>query len=140
MDTNIPGSSSADQVSEENALDQMYAEALKAFQTSDLEGVLNHWAEDGAYMWPAVPPAVGKEAIRAVYVEFFEKWEANEIYRPEPPRISGDLAYRRFSTDLTLTPKAGGESNHMRLNGVHVYSKQADGSWKFSVVIAIDAP
>jgi ketosteroid isomerase-like protein len=125
---------------EAQAIDRMYAEALRSFQIGDLDGVLSHWDEGGAYLWPAVPPAIGKNAIRSAYQGFFAEWTAAEIYRPEKVEVSGDLAYRRFSTDLVLTPKAGGPPKKLKLNGVHVYGRHADGSWKFKVVIAIDAP
>jgi ketosteroid isomerase-like protein len=128
----------ADQ-SDAKAIDAMYAEALQSFQRGDLDGVLSHWTVEGAYLWPAVPPAIGKNAIRAAYQGFFATWTAKEIYRPEPVEVSENLAYRRFSTDLTLTPKAGGTPTEMRLNGVHVYGRDSTGAWKFKVVIAINA-
>ena len=43
------------------AIDAMYASALRSFQAGDLEAVLDHWEETGAYIWPAVPPSIGEE-------------------------------------------------------------------------------
>jgi ketosteroid isomerase-like protein len=121
-------------------IDAMYADALRHFEAGDLEGVLAHWEDDGAYLWPAVPPAIGKSAIRTAYQGFFSAWSAKEIYEPHEIDISGDIAYRRFSTDLTLTPKAGGESSRLKLNGIHIYERRDGGPWKFKVVIAINVP
>src|SRR6266700_1088113 len=89
-------------------IDDMYAEALIAFQKGDLNGVLNHWNEEGVYLWPAIPPAIGKESIRTAYQKFFDEWSAEETYHKYEIEVSGKLAYRRFSTELKLTPKAGG--------------------------------
>lgn len=120
---------------EAKAIDAMYAEALKAFEAGDIPGVLDHWSADGEYMWPAIDPAIGKAAIQKAYEGFFANWTANEKYSPEPISISGDLAQRRFGTELSLTPKVGGSPKRMRLNGIHVYRKES-GKWMFKVVIA----
>jgi uncharacterized protein (TIGR02246 family) len=122
------------------AIDAMYAEALQSFQQGDLDAVLTHWEDDGVYLWPAVPPAIGKPAIKAAYAGFFAAWTAKEIYQPHEIEVSGNLGYRRFSTDLTLTPKAGGQPTQMKLNGVHVYRRRPRGPWRFKIVIAINAP
>jgi uncharacterized protein (TIGR02246 family) len=124
---------------EAEAIKQMYDEALVAFRKGDLEAVLGHWEDDGAYLWPAVPPSIGKAAIRASYEAFFAQWTAEEIFHRYEIEISGDLAYSRFGTNLTLTPKNGGEPNHMTLEGIHVLHKRPSG-WKFKVVIAINVP
>lgn len=121
-------------------IDAMYAEALRSFETDDLDALLNHWEDDGVYLWPAVPPAMGKQAIRAAYEGFFSNWTAKEIYKKHEIEVSGDLAYRRFSTDLTLTPKSAGPPTQLRLNGIHIYRRQPDGNWRFKVVIAINEP
>ncbi len=120
------------------AIDAMYAEALRSFESADLDAVLGHWEDDGVYLWPAVPAAIGKPAIRAAYEGFFKAWTAKEIYQPHEIEVSGNLGYRRFFTDLTLTPRAGGVATRMKLNGIHVY-KRTRGHWRFKVVIAINA-
>lgn len=121
------------------AIESMYQEALTAFRAGDLETVLDHWVDDGVYLWPAVPPALGKAAIRSAYEGFFAEWTAEETFYRHGTEVSGDLAYSRFSTDLVLTPKPGGEPNRMNLHGIHVYRRTPDG-WRFKVVIAIDVP
>ena len=71
------------------AIDAMYASALRSFQAGDLEAVLDHWEETGAYIWPAVPPSIGKEAIRAAYEGFFTTWTAQETYQPTRSQYRG---------------------------------------------------
>jgi len=117
----------------------MYDDALAAFRRGDLQAVLEHWEDDGAYLWPAVPPAIGKSEIRAVYETFFSQWRADEIFHRHDLIISGGLAYSRFGTELTLSPKTGGQPTKMTLQGTHVYLREPSG-WKFKVVIAINVP
>ena len=46
--------------------------------------------------------------------------------------VSGDLAVHRFTGELTLTPKAGGDAVTEAIKGLHVLRKQADGTWKIT--------
>jgi uncharacterized protein (TIGR02246 family) len=122
---------------DEAALIAMYDEALDAFRKGDLETVLDHWEDDGAYLWPAVPPAIGKQEIRAAYQGFFRSWTAEEVFYRHELSVSGDLGFCRFGTELTLHPKAGGVPTHMTLQGTHIYRRSSNG-WRFKVVIAIE--
>jgi uncharacterized protein (TIGR02246 family) len=127
------------QSADEHAIVQMYETALEAFRREDLEGVLEHWAEDGAYLWPAVSPAIGKVEIRSAYIQFFTAWTAEERFMRHDLTVSGDLAYSRFGTELKLTPKAGGNASLMTLQGTHVYIR-VDGHWRFKAVTAVAVP
>jgi ketosteroid isomerase-like protein len=117
----------------------MYDDALHSFAKGDLEAVLQHWEDDGAYLWPAVPPAIGKQEIRAAYEGFFQNWRAEEIFHRHELTVSGDMGFCRFGTELTLYPKSGGPPANMTLQGIHIYKKRGDG-WRFKCVIAIDIP
>lgn len=130
---------SSGESSDETAIKRMYDEALAAFKKGDLATVLSHWEDDGAYLWPAVPPAIGKAEIRDAYESFFSRWTADETFYRHELIVSGDLAYSRFGTELTLRDKLTGNSSSMTLQGVHVYRRRANG-WKFQAVIAINVP
>jgi ketosteroid isomerase-like protein len=121
------------------ALIDMYDEALDAFRKGDLESVLDHWEDDGAYLWPAVPPAIGKQEIRATYHEFFQHWTAEETFYRHELSVSGDLAFCRFGTELTLHPKSGGPTTRMTLQGTHIYRRSLK-RWRCKIVIAINVP
>jgi uncharacterized protein (TIGR02246 family) len=118
---------------------EMYDTALEAFRRGDLEAVLSHWEDDGAYLWPAVPPAIGKNEIRSAYRDFFANWTAEEKFYRHELLISEELAYSRFGTQLTLTPKHGGPQVRMVLQGAHVL-RRTNGVWRFKMVIAVNVP
>ena len=44
----------------------------------------------------------------------------------------GDVAIERYSGLFTVTPKAGGDAVAENIKGIHVYRRQADGSWKMT--------
>jgi ketosteroid isomerase-like protein len=135
----VGGQSALSEEDDSRAIRRMYEEALAAFKRKDLNAVLDHWEEDGAYLWPAVAPAIGKEEIRAAYEAFFAQWTADEIFYRHDLGISGNLAYSRFGTELTLFPNGGGPPTRMTLQGTHVYCRRPSG-WKFKIVIAINVP
>jgi uncharacterized protein (TIGR02246 family) len=118
---------------------EMYDTALNAFRRGDLEGVLSHWEDDGVYLWPAVPPAIGKNEIRSAYRDFFANWTAEEKFYRHELLISEELAYSRFGTQLTLTPKHGGPQGRMVLQGAHIL-RRTSGPWRFKMVIAVNVP
>jgi uncharacterized protein (TIGR02246 family) len=122
------------------AINAMYAKAVQAFEKGDLDTVLSYWEDDGVYLWPAIAPAIGKAAIKKAYKEFFDTWTATEIYHPHEIEVSGNLGYRHFSTEVTLTPKSGGPPTHMKLSGVHIFRRGPQGSWRFKIVIDINVP
>jgi ketosteroid isomerase-like protein len=43
--------------------------------------------------------------------------------------VAGDWAIQRYAYQLTLTPKAGGQSMEERGKGIHIFRRQPDGSW-----------
>ena len=46
--------------------------------------------------------------------------------------VAGDWAFEHFSGNLTTTLKAGGEPIVETLKGIHIYQRQADGSWRIA--------
>ena len=86
---------------------------------------------DGAVrMDPNVPPAVGKDAIRAL---FLEDWRLNEIVvanTVSDVRVAGELAVSRGTFAATITPRDGGDPIEDRGKWSATYERQADGSWK----------
>jgi len=53
-------------------------------------------------------------------------------FKDEEILVSGDLALQRYTYELTVTPKAGGDPVELSGYGFHVFERQRDGSWKLS--------
>ena len=47
-------------------------------------------------------------------------------------QMLGDVGIVTFEGELTATPKKGGKATTHTIKGVHIFKKQADGSWKIS--------
>ena len=71
---------------------QLTQEWVKAFHEGNAEAVSATYARDGVYIsWAGPFPAVGREAIRALYVGFFRAFPTRFIVlRDETRRVYGD--------------------------------------------------
>ncbi len=97
----------------------------------DVEKTVNYWTED-AVMYDANRPTLrGKTAIRKMVEEslkipgFKISWEPKEAVISK----SGDMGYLHEESIITLSDSTG-KPVTMRFNGVTIWEKQTDGSWK----------
>ncbi len=129
----------------EKAIDTK-AEGEKLMQTSrewsklaaagDLEKTVSYWTED-AIMYDAHRPTMkGKAAIRKMVEEslkipgFKISWEPKEAVISK----SGDMGYLHEESVINITDSTG-KPVTMRFNGISIWKKQGDGTWKNAVEI-----
>jgi ketosteroid isomerase-like protein len=93
-------------------------------------------AEDYVALVPGSAPIVGRAANQAANRRFLERWDDEERWIPVETVIDGDLAVQRGTFTMTLTPKEGGEGRTSGGNYLHVYQRQADGSWALTRAMA----
>lgn len=111
-----------DLAAEEAAIRDVFVEQGKAGPAKDADLFVSYLSED-AYS----PGIGGKEAIREWYANWFSKgnyWDNGIIEKIEISG-SGDMAYAACSWDLFNE-----EGSRGKTNGVLVWKKQADGTWK----------
>ena len=112
--------------------------AVRALTTSfdaattarDIDAMMSRYAEGAVRMDPNVPTVIGRDAIRAAFVEGWETNNpvvANELV---DVRISGDLAVSRGTWTATIRPASGEEPYDDRGKWAATAERQADGSWK----------
>lgn len=101
-----------------------------AFTSGDV--TLPHLADSAVIMPPGENIVVGIEAARAWAAEFFDNFTFNVLdYTDSDIVVLGDTAIETYAGTATMTPKDG-EAISATYKGVHVYERQADGSWKMS--------
>ena len=117
------------------------AEGEKLMQTSrewskqaaagDIDKTVNYWTEDAVFYDANRPTLRGKAAIRKMVEEsmkipgFKISWEPKEAVISK----SGDMGYLHEESVVSLSDSAG-KTISMRFNGVTIWKKQEDGSWK----------
>lgn len=93
---------------------------------------LPHLTDDAVIMPPGENIVVGIDAARAWAGEFFENWTFTVLdYTDSDIVVLGDTAIETYAGSATMTPSEG-ETVSATYKGVHIYARQADGSWKMS--------
>ena len=97
--------------------------------TSD--GDFSYLADDAVIMPPNAPRVVGIEAFAASARDFASQVTVNALdFTDSEIVIAGDWAIESFAVSVTVTPAAGGDPSSETKKGIHIYKRQADGSWK----------
>lgn len=115
---------------------------LAALRTSNIDSMLAHWTDSATVLPPNEPVVRGRAAFRAFGEAFFRQLRVVDAeFTESDVTIGGDLAVERVAFSLTLQPVAGGAPITDVGKGVHVYRRQADGTWKLTMDIwNADAP
>ncbi len=114
--------------------DKKWSEAVAG---GNIEKIVSFWAEDAIVYFPGQPSAVGKAAIR----EMVKKNRKIPGFRPTIQSgeaivsKAGDLGYTLGTVQISVGDLADKPSNRNG-NYVHIWKKQANGSWKCAVEIA----
>ena len=115
------------------AIEAMRAAEGVAVAAGDVDAMMALYADDIVIMAPNEPMASGVDAAREWGNEFFGMFSATvSSYTSDDIVIMGDVAIERYSGLFTVTPKAGGDAMAETIKGIHVYRRQADGSWKMT--------
>jgi len=130
----------------EQAAKDAFIEIAKAWDEAvdagDVEALAEFMTDDYIRMIPDVPALVGKQAVIADAIAFFE---ANDLENTknviQEVRLADDWAYVRGSWTLIRTPKVTGEPINVSGKYMEIRERQADGSWKISrTVLNLDHP
>lgn len=126
--TQAPVDTSAD-VAAINALVDREIAAFSEGNIPELEAI---FAADAVLMPPGEPAIESLSAAISWTEAMHEAFTVDGVYTSSDVTVSGDLAVQRFTGDLTMTPKEGGEAMSETIKGIHVLQRQADGSWKIT--------
>jgi len=123
-----------------NAIKSVLARWRESVNAGDADGLLALVTDDLEMIPPGVAPMRGAEAHQFLR-GFTDEGKANlSPFKDEGVIVSGDLALQRYTYELTITPKDGGDPVEMSGHGFHVFQRQRDGSWKLSKDIWSLAP
>jgi ketosteroid isomerase-like protein len=100
----------ADPAADRVAIDSLARQEMQALLAGDIEGHLATHASDAVVMPPDMPAARGLEDVRGMLTELHGMFDIDGTFTVGATTVDGDLAYQEMSYELTLTPKAGGET------------------------------
>jgi uncharacterized protein (TIGR02246 family) len=112
-----------------HAVLKTYEQVLNA---SDVDGVLKLYTEDGVFMSPNNPSAIGIDQVEAAYTGAFQAIDLNvEFDIVEVEVISDDFAFARTNSTGTVTINATGDKFPEGNQELFVMQK-IDGDWKIA--------
>jgi uncharacterized protein (TIGR02246 family) len=105
--------------------------------TGNVEKILSYWTDDAVVISPGQPALKGKNEIRQMVEGSFKTPGFHISWQPQSVEVSqsGDMAYLIEKSEITFNDSLG-KAITTRYNGVTVWKKQTDGSWKNVVDIA----
>ncbi len=109
---------------------------LKAYEqvlnASDVDGVLKLYTQDGVFMSPNNPSAIGIDQVEAAYTGAFQAIDLNvEFDIVEVDVIADDWAFARTNSTGTVTINATGDKFPEGNQELFVLQK-IDGDWKIA--------
>ena len=110
---------------------KLHTEFVEAMKREDTEFLVNCFEADGIVLAPGEPAAVGTDAIRGWFTNFFDNFVTEKaLPNNETYLDGGDYVIETGHMDWVVRPKAGGESTGSMIKWVAVWHRQADGGWK----------
>ena len=100
------------------------------------DGDADRWAAcftgDAVQMPPHFAANAGKAAIQGWSKGFLSMFACRFSLSVEEVQAAGEWAFERGRYEITLTPRAGGESMDDHGKYITIYRRQSDGSWKIA--------
>jgi ketosteroid isomerase-like protein len=104
---------------------------VSAANAGDSDAVLAGLSQDLEILPPGEIPRRSDEARRH-YGGTMEEFDVALRISEEGVAVGGDWGYYRYAFQMTLTPKAGGDSLTNNGHGIYIYQRQTDGTWKLA--------
>ena len=105
---------------------------VKAINSNDVDNLLATVADDVVYLPPNSPAIVGKGEVGPWVKDYFEAFETQWVKKTIEFVVQGDLAYEWYSYEATDTAKDGGDVTTDSGNGINIYRRGPDATWRVS--------
>ena len=121
------------------AIEKLHQEDIEVTLSQDPKGLVDIWADDAVRLNPEGPAAVGKQAIQTENEKFHTQYPGFKVLsytaKYKNIQIEDGLAceWGEHDVQYKLSPETPPASWHGK--GIHVLSRQSDGSWKFVLLL-----
>ena len=103
-----------------------YAAALA---TNNVEALVVLYTDNGVFMRPQMPAAVGREALRQAYKDVFATLKVNLTFTVHEVEALGDMAWLRGTSNGRVKVLASGAESADSYHQLVVFRREA-GAWK----------
>jgi ketosteroid isomerase-like protein len=126
-----------DTKAESEKLMQTSRDWSKLTSTKDVEKIVSYWTDDATLISSGLPLLKGKKEIRQMVESSMKTPGFSISWEPVHAEIaeSGDMGYIIEKSQISFNDSTG-KTITMNSNGVTIWKKQPDGSWKNVVDVA----
>jgi uncharacterized protein (TIGR02246 family) len=115
------------------AITALLAEYNDALNTSSTDAVMPLYTEDGVFMPPYSPSAVGTEALREAYDAVFKAITLNVKFTiAEIVELAPEWVFARTNSAGTTFDHATGVKSAEANQELFIFEKDSNGSWKIA--------
>jgi uncharacterized protein (TIGR02246 family) len=119
--------------SEERAIRAAMASYNDALNNGSTDAALALYADDGVFMPPYSPSAVGKDAVRKAYDKVFQELKFNVRFTiAELAVMAPDWAFVRTNSAGTTGHASTGKVTAEANQELFIFRKDGDGSWRIA--------
>ena len=117
----------------EKAVADVLAKYQDALNGSDTDAVMRLYADDGVFMPPYSPSAVGASAVRKAYDAVFKAIKLSVKFNvAEVVEMAPNWVFARTNSAGTTTINATGAKSAEANQELFIFGKGPDGSWKIA--------
>ncbi len=121
-----------DPVDDEAGVRESVERAVAAFNTSDVDTLVDLHTDDAVVLKPGKPPEIGRQVMRTSLERVFSMFRVKESRTIEELEIVGDWAFTWGYYSVTLTPTDGSPPINEEGKYIDALRRQPDGSWLFA--------
>jgi uncharacterized protein (TIGR02246 family) len=114
------------------AINKIREQEIAAFSAGQPDALVAVFTDNAVVLPPGEAQLNSREAIRSWAQNLANEFTVRGGYTGSDVQVVGDWAIERYTGFLTVTPKKGGPPVEDHLRGIHVYQRQADGSWRIT--------
>ena len=127
----VGGAAAQSEASDKAALTAVMSQYNDALNASSTDRCLTLYADDGVFMAPYSPSAVGKTAVRKAYDQVFKTITLHVKFNiAEIVEMSPTWAFVRTNSAGTNKVNATGAMSAEGNQELFIFKKAADGTWK----------
>jgi ketosteroid isomerase-like protein len=105
---------------------------VDAINSNNVDNLMATVTDDVVYLPPNSAAIVGKSEVGPWVEGYFEAFQTEWVKKTMEFVVQGDLAYEWYQYQVTDTARDGGEVSTDSGNGINIYRRGADGTWRVS--------
>jgi len=112
-------------------VETLLASWREAISSGNVERMALLVTPEAEFWSPGQAPIQGREAVKAAFKSFFERYEMNQEFNCHELIVSQGWAFMRGLETNRLTDRTTGEETRVRQRAFSLMRRDSDGAWRF---------